>query len=94
MQEMQIFDAAFIDASLIETDEIKGLQELCTQLKTRATPVIIMSPLGSTVSPLQNLCATALLTKPIKVSRLFDTLANVFSKSPVPMQQQMQPDEE
>ena len=94
IQEKQSFDAAFIDASLIETDEIIGLQKLCTQLKTGSTPTIIMSPVGSAPSPLQKLCATALLTKPIKVSRLFDTLANVFSKSPVPMQQQMQPDED
>ena len=93
MQDKQSFDAIFIDAALLEADEIHGLQELCTQLKTGATPVIIMSPAGSIVSPLQNLCATALLTKPIKASRLLDTLANVFSKSPAPMQQQIQPEE-
>jgi PAS domain S-box-containing protein len=83
----QNFDAILIDAALLEMNTIEGLQNFCGHMKTQSTPVILMIPVGSATSQAQNICASAWLTKPIKVSRLFDTLSNVFTISSADLQQ-------
>ena len=84
-----------IDHVLLETDEIEGLQDLYPhKSKAQDTPVILMSPVGAVTSSPQNLCASAWLTKPIKVSRLFDALSDVLFQPSTAVQENMQTDEQ
>ena len=77
-QDQLDYDAVFLNAILLETDTWPGLQDFCGKLKTSGIPVILLAPLGEESSPVQSLCATVTLNKPVKASRLFDTLAEVF----------------
>ena len=81
-QASEHFDIAFFDAYLLEEERFASLPLLCQQLKTANCPLILLSDRGSEFSPMQQLCATICLNKPLRASRLYDVLADVFSSSP------------
>jgi PAS domain S-box-containing protein len=78
VQNTPHFDAVLIDSVLLESDEIAGLHDLYPRIRDQETPVIAMSPIGAALSMQEDICASAWLTKPIKVSRLYDALVDAF----------------
>lgn len=79
IQNRPAVDAVLIDGPLLEKN--KALQALCREYDNNSAPVIIMSPVGTTSRMRKMTFAKAWLTKPIKVSRLYSTLANAFVQS-------------
>ncbi|MCD4672068.1 MAG: response regulator [Anaerolineaceae bacterium] len=79
--ELSTFDVVLIEASLLESDALKDLQKICEEIKILQIPVIVMAIAGAASSPIEKLCATAWLNKPVKASRLFDALVNIFAKT-------------
>ena len=85
-QTSEHFDIAFFDAHLLEEERFASLPLLCQQLKTANCPLILLSDRGCEFTPMQELCATICLSKPLRASRLYDVLAEIFSHSPAPRQ--------
>jgi len=87
IDDFRAFNAVLIDASLLETSRQNEIQELCEQFKAMEIPIIVMIPIGISPSTLQTTCASEWLTKPIKISRLYDSLANVLDQTRPQMQE-------
>jgi signal transduction histidine kinase/DNA-binding response OmpR family regulator len=76
------FDVAIVDMHMPEIDGPALARDIHGAEKTRATPVILLTSVGS-VAETDAGEFTALLTKPIKPSVLYNALLSIFTGQPV-----------
>jgi CheY-like chemotaxis protein len=90
------FDLAILDARMPELDGMTLAAEIRKQRDTATLPLIMFSSLGRREIGAENMTFAAYLTKPLKQSQLFDTLAGIFvgeeaKKAPAPARPAVDP---
>ncbi|HEY0456391.1 MAG TPA: PAS domain S-box protein [Verrucomicrobiae bacterium] len=77
------FDLVLIDAGLKETGGLSLAQSIKANPATAAARIVIFTPLGRRLDPgvMQAMGISACLAKPVRQSRLFDSLVEVMSGS-------------
>ncbi len=90
------FDAAILDMHMPEMDGLALAAEIRKERDSQALPLVMFSSLGRREAGGEELQFAAYLTKPLKPSQLFDTLAGLFAgeveKAAVPHGGKMQLD--
>ena len=82
----EAFDLAILDMSMPEMDGLMLAAEIRKHRDAKALPMILFSSLGRREAGADNVNFAAYLTKPLKQSQLFDTLANIFAGETVKTQ--------
>jgi CheY-like chemotaxis protein/signal transduction histidine kinase/ligand-binding sensor domain-containing protein len=80
----EVFDAVILDRHMPEMDGVAAAAAMHERRMTPGTPLILLSSAGLTddISPEAKRNFAAILTKPIKQSRLYDALVSVFDVYP------------
>ncbi|MEK7787448.1 MAG: response regulator, partial [Chloroflexota bacterium] len=82
----EAFDLAILDMSMPEMDGLMLAAEIRKYRDAKALPLILFSSLGRREAGVDGATFAAYLTKPLKQSQLFDTLANIFAGETVKAQ--------
>ncbi len=85
------FDLAILDFQMPEMDGVTLAKEIHTQLQNNAFPLILLSSLGYHEAPSDESVFSAILTKPIKPSQLFDSLGTSINSKWIPVKQKFKP---
>ncbi len=90
IREGKVFDAAILDMQMPEMDGIMLANEIRQIRDAEALPLVMLSSLGGlgATPDAEKVKFSAFLTKPIKPSHMFDTLASVFSGRQIRVQRQ------
>ena len=72
------FDVAILDFQMPEMDGLMLAQQIRSQPSTSALPLIMCTSIGR-LSEAESIGWAAFLTKPVKSSQMFDTLASLFA---------------
>ena len=86
------FDLAILDMQMPEMDGISLAGEIRKHRPASALPLILCTSLGRREAEAEALGFAASLTKPVKPSQLFDTLANLFVEQPIAVAEKKDPD--
>jgi CheY-like chemotaxis protein len=78
------FDLAILDVRMPEMDGIRLATEIRRERDAHALPLVMLSSLGRREENAKGLDLAAFLTKPIKPSRLFDSLVDIFGAEELP----------
>jgi signal transduction histidine kinase/DNA-binding response OmpR family regulator len=78
------FDIAILDVRMPEMDGITLATEIRRERSAHALPLVMLSSLGRGEQEVTGLDLAAFLTKPIKPSRLFNALVDVFGAEELP----------
>jgi CheY-like chemotaxis protein len=79
------FDLAILDMQMPGMDGIALAGEIRKHRSESALPLILCTSLGRREADAESSGFAASLTKPVKPSQLFDTLANLFAEQPIAM---------
>ncbi|MBI4595402.1 MAG: response regulator [Candidatus Tectomicrobia bacterium] len=82
------FDVALLDIEMPEMDGLTLAAEIKRMCNARDLPLVMLTSLGHKESDTEGLQFAAFLTKPLKVSQLYDTLVNIFGVAIQPVQHQ------
>ena len=85
------FDLAILDFQMPEMDGLTLAREIHKQLQKDVIPLILLSSLGYRETQSEETVFSAILTKPIKPSQLFDSLGTSINSKWVPVKQKFKP---
>ena len=85
------FDLAILDFQMPEMDGLTLAREIHKQLQKDVIPLILLSSLGYRQTQSEETVFSAILTKPIKPSQLFDSLGTSINSKWVPVKQKFNP---
>ena len=85
IQAGEVFDVAILDMHMPDLDGVELARAIRKQRSPAELPLVLLSSIGNREAGGEGLFACA-LTKPVKPSQLFDTLADLFPHSRAPFE--------
>lgn len=74
----EVFDAAILDVSILEIDNLLLVREIQSQPLTQALPFVVLTSLGNRGDRTPDTSVASHLTKPIKPAQLYRALLDIF----------------
>jgi PAS domain S-box-containing protein len=79
IKQGEVYDAAILDMQMPDMDGSELAAEIRQHVGATALPLLMVSSLGRRQEDVEGLELVAYLTKPVKSSRLFDVLVDIFA---------------